>query len=59
MFSVADKAAAPLGAVALAQAAGCGWGMAAVAVACGIASFALVAYHRLSFRSASNQEVLS
>ncbi|MCC5576288.1 MFS transporter [Microtetraspora sp. AC03309] len=59
MFSVADKAAAPLGAVALAQAAGYGWVMAAVATACGIASFALVAYHRLSFRPISNQEVLS
>ncbi|MGW3353394.1 MFS transporter [Nonomuraea rubra] len=46
-FSVADKALAPLGAVALAQAAGYGWVMGAVAAACAIATFALVAYHRL------------
>ncbi|GAB2452866.1 MFS transporter [Streptosporangium sandarakinum] len=47
MFSVADKAAAPLGAVALAQAVGYGWVMGAVAAACGLAAFALLAYHRL------------
>jgi MFS family permease len=47
VFSVADKALAPLGAVALAQAAGYAWVMAAVAAACAIAAFALVAYHRL------------
>ncbi|MEU1387799.1 MULTISPECIES: MFS transporter [unclassified Nonomuraea] len=47
VFSVADKALAPLGAVALAQAAGYGWVMGAVAVACVISAFALVAYHRL------------
>ncbi|MEV4160799.1 hypothetical protein [Nonomuraea dietziae] len=46
-FSVTDKALAPLGAVALAQAAGYGWVMGAVAVACVIAALALVAYHRL------------
>ncbi|MFF4989711.1 MFS transporter [Streptosporangium saharense] len=46
-FSVADKALAPLGAVALAQAAGYGWVMGAVAAACAIAAFTLVAYHRL------------
>ncbi|MET8054135.1 MFS transporter [Streptosporangium sp. NPDC005286] len=46
-FSVADKALAPLGAVALAQAVGYQWVMAAVAVACAIAAFALVAYHRV------------
>ncbi|MFF0312209.1 MFS transporter [Streptosporangium sp. NPDC004379] len=47
LFSVADKALAPLGAVALAQTAGYGWVMSAVAVACAIAAFALLAYHRL------------
>ncbi|NRQ38096.1 MFS transporter [Nonomuraea sp. NN258] len=47
VFSVADKALAPLGAVALAQAAGYGWVMGAVAAACAIAAFALLAYHRL------------
>ncbi|AQZ63183.1 major facilitator superfamily MFS_1 [[Actinomadura] parvosata subsp. kistnae] len=47
VFSVADKALAPLGALALAQAAGYGWVMGAVAAACAIAAFALVAYHRL------------
>ncbi|MET8339860.1 MFS transporter [Streptosporangium canum] len=47
VFSVADKAVAPLGAVALAQAAGYGWVMAAVALACGLAAFTLLAYHRL------------
>ncbi len=45
-FSVADKALAPLGAVALAQAAGYTWVMAAVAVACAVAALALVAHHR-------------
>ncbi|MGW2157580.1 MFS transporter [Nonomuraea sp. NPDC001699] len=59
IFSVADKALAPLGAVALAQAVGHGWVMGAVAAACGIAAFALLAYHRLGFRQASNQEGLS
>ncbi|MGP4099845.1 MFS transporter [Nonomuraea sp. KM90] len=47
VFSVADKALAPLGAVALAQAAGYGWVMGAVAAACVIAACALVAYHRV------------
>ncbi|MFB4269166.1 MFS transporter [Nonomuraea sp. GTA35] len=47
VFSVADKALAPLGALALAQAAGYGWVMGAVAAACAISAFALVAYHRL------------
>ncbi|MER5626748.1 MFS transporter [Streptosporangium sp. NPDC002544] len=46
-FSVADKALAPLGAVALAQAVGYQWVMATVALACTIAAFALVAYHRV------------
>ncbi|MDP4509391.1 MFS transporter [Nonomuraea turcica] len=46
-FSVADKALAPLGAVALAQAVGYVWVMGAVAAACMIAAFALVAYHRV------------
>lgn len=46
-FSVADKALAPLGAVALAQAAGYVWVMGAVATACMIAALALVAYHRV------------
>ncbi|MEU0570429.1 MFS transporter [Nonomuraea sp. NPDC005983] len=46
-FSVADKALAPLGAVALAQAVGYGWVMGAVAVACTSAAFALLSYHRL------------
>ncbi|MEU4408135.1 MFS transporter [Streptosporangium sp. NPDC023963] len=46
-FSVADKALAPLGAVALAQAVGYGWVMAAVSVACAIAALALVAYHHV------------
>lgn len=46
-FSVADKALAPLGAVALAQAVGYVWVMGAVATACVIAALALVAYHRL------------
>ncbi|MBB6551551.1 MFS transporter [Nonomuraea rubra] len=47
LFSVADKAAAPLAAVALAQVAGYGWVMGAVAAACAIAALALLAYHRL------------
>ncbi|MFF4418653.1 MFS transporter [Streptosporangium sp. NPDC001559] len=47
VFSVADKALAPLGAVALAQSAGYTWVMTVVAAACAIAAFALVAYHRL------------
>ncbi|MFD1930890.1 MFS transporter [Nonomuraea mangrovi] len=47
VFSVADKALAPLGAVALAQAVGYGWVMGAVALACATAALALVAYHRL------------
>ncbi|PZG16914.1 MFS transporter [Nonomuraea aridisoli] len=59
MFSVADKALAPLGALALAQAAGYGWVMGAVTTACMAAAVALVAYHRLSFRQPSNQEVSS
>jgi predicted MFS family arabinose efflux permease len=46
-FSVADKALAPLGAVALAQVAGYVWVMGAVATACMIAALALVAYHRV------------
>lgn len=46
-FSVADKALAPLGAVALAQAVGYTWVMGAVAVACATAAGALVAYHRV------------
>ncbi|MGW5687240.1 MFS transporter [Nonomuraea sp. NPDC003754] len=46
MFSVADRAAAPLAAMALAQAAGYGWVMAAVALACATAALALLAYHR-------------
>jgi MFS family permease len=46
-FSVADKALAPLGAVALAQAAGYVWVMGAVATACVIAALALLAYHRV------------
>lgn len=54
-FSVADKALAPLGAVALAQAAGYAWVMGAVAAACAVAALALVAYHRVSFRQMSNQ----
>ncbi|MFG1697217.1 MFS transporter [Nonomuraea sp. NPDC049309] len=57
LFSVADKAAAPLGAVALAQAAGYGWVLTAVAAACGLAAFALLAYHRVSFRQSSKQTV--
>ncbi|MEU8363809.1 hypothetical protein AB0C27_48095 [Nonomuraea sp. NPDC048882] len=47
LFSVADKAAAPLAAVALAQAVGYGWVIGAVASACAIAAFGLLAYHRL------------
>lgn len=45
-FSVADKALAPLGAVALAQAVGYAWVMGAVAAASIIAASALIAYHR-------------
>ncbi|MFE3449835.1 MFS transporter [Nonomuraea sp. NPDC059194] len=47
VFSVADKALAPLGAVALAQATGYGWVMGVVALACTVAALALVAYHRV------------
>ncbi|MGW7481876.1 MFS transporter [Nonomuraea muscovyensis] len=47
VFSVADKALAPLGAVALAQAVGYVWVMGAVATACAIAALALAAYHRV------------
>ncbi|MBO3750002.1 MFS transporter [Streptosporangiaceae bacterium NEAU-GS5] len=47
IFSVADKALAPLGAVALAQTAGYGWVMGLVAAASVIAALALLAYHRL------------
>ncbi|MDF5759351.1 MFS transporter [Spongiactinospora sp. TRM90649] len=47
VFSVADKALAPLGAVALAQAAGYTWVMSAVAMASVTAALALAAYHRL------------
>ncbi|TMR20246.1 MFS transporter [Nonomuraea turkmeniaca] len=46
-FSVTDKALAPLGAVALAQAVGYVWVMGAVAAACVVAALALVAYHRV------------
>jgi predicted MFS family arabinose efflux permease len=53
VFSVGAKASAPLGAVALAQAAGYGRVMAAVAAACAIAAVALTAYHRVPFRPAS------
>ncbi|MGP3964743.1 hypothetical protein ACTWPT_53200 [Nonomuraea sp. 3N208] len=56
LFSVAVKALAPLGAVALAT--GYGWVIGAITTACA-AAFALVAYHRLSFRQFSNQEVAS
>ncbi|WP_214317538.1 MFS transporter [Nonomuraea sediminis] len=59
VFSVADKALAPLGAVALARAIGYTWVMTAVAIASVIAAFALVAYHRVSFRQMSNQEAPS
>ncbi|MET9240945.1 MFS transporter [Nonomuraea sp. NPDC003709] len=59
LFSVADKALAPLGAVALAQLIGYAWVMGAVTAACGIAAFTLVVYHRLSFRQISKQEVSS
>ncbi|MGW7480888.1 MFS transporter [Nonomuraea muscovyensis] len=47
VFAVADRAAAPLGAMVLAQVAGYGWVMAAVAAACALAACALLAYHRL------------
>ncbi|GAA3695180.1 MFS transporter [Nonomuraea antimicrobica] len=59
LFSVVDQALVPLGAVALAQLIGYAWVMGAVTTACGIAAFALVAYHRLSFRQPSKQEVSS
>ncbi|WP_248959937.1 hypothetical protein [Sphaerisporangium perillae] len=45
-FSITAKATAPLGAVALAQAAGYGSVMAAVAVGCFTAASALLTYHR-------------
>jgi MFS family permease len=48
LFTIAARAAAPLGATALAQAAGYGPVMTAVAAACVIAAVALVAYQRLS-----------
>ncbi|GAA1761879.1 MFS transporter [Nonomuraea bangladeshensis] len=47
LFSVADKALAPLGAVALAQAVGYTWVMSAVAAVCVTAALSLVAYHRV------------
>ncbi|MFI9598090.1 MFS transporter [Nonomuraea sp. NPDC052265] len=47
IFSVADKALAPLGAVALAQAVGYTWVMSAVAAVCVTAALSLVAYHRV------------
>ncbi|MFF5209532.1 hypothetical protein [Streptosporangium sp. NPDC000396] len=47
IFSVADKALAPLGAVALAQAVGYGRVMGVVALACTTAALTLVAYHRV------------
>ncbi|WP_246264180.1 MFS transporter [Acrocarpospora pleiomorpha] len=47
VFSVADKALAPLGAVALAQTTGYGWVMGTVAAACALAAGALLAYHRV------------
>ncbi|GAA3119431.1 hypothetical protein GCM10010466_07830 [Planomonospora alba] len=53
LFSVAAKASAPLGALALAQVAGCGRVMATVGTACAIAAFALAAYHRVPFRPGS------
>jgi predicted MFS family arabinose efflux permease len=59
IFSVADKAAAPLGAVALAQTAGYGLVMTAVAVVCALAALALVAYDRLPFGAQPQQEVSS
>ncbi|MGV9600321.1 MFS transporter [Streptosporangium sandarakinum] len=46
LFSVANRAAAPLGAIALAQAVGYGAVMAAVAGACALAAGALLAYDR-------------
>ncbi|GAA4567055.1 MFS transporter [Planotetraspora kaengkrachanensis] len=54
LFSIAASATAPLGAVALAHVAGYGWVMVAVAATCVLAAFALLAYHRVSFRQASN-----
>ncbi|WP_157244917.1 hypothetical protein [Nonomuraea typhae] len=47
IFSVADKALAPLGAFALAPAVGYTWVMAAIALAGVSAALALVAYHRV------------
>jgi predicted MFS family arabinose efflux permease len=47
MFSVVVRASAPPAAVALAQAAGYGWVMAAVGCASATAALALLAYHRL------------
>ncbi|WP_239089907.1 MFS transporter [Sphaerimonospora thailandensis] len=47
MFSVAAKAAAPVAAIALAQAVGYHWVMVAVVSACAVAAFALLAYHHL------------
>lgn len=50
LFSITSRATAPLGAVALAQLIGYGPVLVAVAATCVIAAFALVAYHRVSFR---------
>ncbi|MDA0638739.1 MFS transporter [Nonomuraea sp. MCN248] len=47
LFAVAGKALAPLGAMALAHAAGYGWVLGAVTAACAVSACALVAYHRL------------
>ncbi|WP_440106728.1 MFS transporter [Streptosporangium sp. H16] len=58
LFSIAAKALAPLGALALALATGYGWVMAAVATACVIATAALTAYHRLSLRRPFDQEAV-
>ncbi|MFC4534190.1 hypothetical protein [Sphaerisporangium dianthi] len=46
-FSITARAAAPLGAIALAQAAGYGWVMTVVAAACFIAASTLLLYRRL------------
>ncbi|GAA0930546.1 MFS transporter [Nonomuraea longicatena] len=59
VFSVADKALAPLGAVALAQVVGYPPVMAAVAAVCAIAAGALVTYHPHIIRFTSNQGVVS
>ncbi|MEV0150417.1 MULTISPECIES: MFS transporter [unclassified Nonomuraea] len=48
------KAGAPAAALAMAHATGYGWVLAAVTLACLTAAATLVAYHRLSFRQASN-----